>query len=161
MQQVFSNSSTQTPPEPLTPRALSTSSSQHGFQADHAPGGSDSHLRSPSPGGTPSVVSDVASSGFASDSWDDGIDFDRFNERLRGLNLADRQLGGESPGQRVSDHENATAHVAHASRRRVEFIVVPRVGDAPSDSPSITDFPTGKLEEPVANPLSCPLAIVG
>ncbi|SPO06016.1 related to f-box/wd-repeat protein pof10 [Cephalotrichum gorgonifer] len=142
MQQVFSNSLTQIVSEPQTPRPLSTTSSQYGFQPDHA-SGSGSQLRSPSPR-TPSVASDVTS-GFGSDSWADGIDFERFNERLRGLNLSDRHPGLQSPGKRVSDHENASSHVARTPRRRVEFRVIPRVGDAAPDSPSITDFPNEVL----------------
>lgn len=141
MQQVFSSSSTHTASEPRTPRALSTTSSQHGFHADHVSGPGPQLVRSSSPG-SPSVVSD-ATSGFTSDSWADGIDFERFNERLRGLGLADRHAGGLSPGQRVSDHENASSPVARTPRRRVGFKVVPRVGDAPLDGPSITDFPNG------------------
>ena len=88
------------------------------------------------------MVSD-STSGFASDSWADGIDFERFNERLRGLGLADCHVGGQSPGQRVSDHENASSPVLRTPRRRVGFKVIPRVGDAPSDGPKITDFPNG------------------
>lgn len=144
MQQVFSSASTQTASEPETPRALSSSSSQHGFQADHVSAAGSQLVRSSSPA-TPSVVSD-ATSGFASDSWADGIDFERFNERLRGLGLADRHVGGLSPGQRVSEHENASSPALRAPRRRVEFKVVPRVGDAPSDGPSIADFPNGMSE---------------
>lgn len=143
MQQVFSSASTQTASEPETPRALS-SSSQHGFQAVHVSAAGSQLVRSSSPG-TPSVVSD-ATSGFASDSWADGIDFERFNERLRGLTLADRHVGGLSPGQRVSEHENAASPAPRTPRRRVEFKVVPRVGDAPSDGPSVTDFPNGMSE---------------
>ena len=140
MQQVFTSSSTQTASEPDTPRALSISS-QHGFQTDHVPASGSRLVRTSSPG-TPSVVSD-ATSGFGSDSWADGIDFERFNERLRRLGIADRQGGGQSPGQRVSDHENASSPVPRAPRRRVAFKVVPRVGDPPSDGPYITDFPNG------------------
>lgn len=148
MQLAFSNSSTQTPSEQHTLRALSTSSSDHGFQAHHASGsgsgsGSDSQLV-PSPGlATPSIVSDVTS-GSASDSWADGIDFERFNERLHRLNLAERYPGSQSPGQRVADHENASAATGRAPRRMLEFRVIPHVGDAPSDGPCITDFPNGK-----------------
>lgn len=142
MQQVFSSLPTQTASEPQTPRALSTSSSQHGLQADHASGSGSQLVRSPSRGSV-SVGSD-ATSGFASESWADGIDFERFNERLRGISVADHRSGGQSPGKRIADHENAASPVARTARRRVEFKVIPRVGEAPSDSPSITDFPNGK-----------------
>lgn len=142
MQQVFSSPPTQTASEPQTPRALSSSSSQHGLQADHASGSGSQLVRSPSRGSV-SVGSD-ATSGFASESWADGIDFERFNERLRGLSVADHRSGGLSPGKRIADHENAGSPVTRTARRRVEFRVIPRVGEAPPDSPSITDFPNGK-----------------
>lgn len=157
MQQVFSSASTQTASEPETPRALSSSSSQHGFQADHVSGAGSQLGRSSSPG-TPSAVSD-ATSGFASDSWVDGVDFERFNERLRGLSVADRRAGGLSPGQRVSDHENASSPAPRTPRRRLEFKVVPRAGDAPSDGPSITDFPNG-MSEPSAEQILVTLMFV-
>lgn len=142
MQQVFPSPPTQTASAPQTPRALSSSSSQHGLQADHASGSGSQLVRSPSRGSV-SVGSD-ATSGFASESWADGIDFERFNERLRRLSVADHRSGGQSPGKRIADHENAASPVARTARRRVEFKVIPRVGEAPPDSPSITDFPNGK-----------------
>src|SRR5690606_2692049 len=109
---------TQTASEPETPRALSSSPSQHGFQADPVSAAGSQPGRSPGPG-TPSVVSD-ATSGSASDSWADGVDLERFNERLRGLSAADRPVGVLSPGQRVSDHENASSPAPRTPRRRVE-----------------------------------------
>lgn len=144
MQQVFPSPPTQTASAPQTPRALSSSSSQHGLQADHASGSGSQLVRSPSRGSV-SVGSD-ATSGFASESWADGIDFERFNERLRGLSVANNRSGGQSPGKRIADHENAASPVARTARRRVEFKVIPRVGEAPPDSPSITDFPNGKRD---------------
>lgn len=123
-------------PQGTTTLISPQTSLQDGFhQHQHAVTASD-QLQHPSRGAS---HQSTCSSGdpLSRDAFDDGVNADQLDKKLRGLNVEDPC---PTPGQRIADYENALSPLT--IRQALGFKVIKRANPS-SDGPQLADFPNG------------------